>query len=85
MTTSELYDFIGDLAICLYLKKIKISFTALNAILQDKKSDYSSNRGLAKAVSAAYAYWQKKDPVIHHAIAHVFTDKDGELAWKKYQ
>lgn len=86
MEKAEVYEFIGDLAICLYNKKIQISLTALNEILNDKDRNaaYDSNRGLAKAVAAAYERFKKKDPVIHHANAHTFVDKDGELPWIKY-
>jgi hypothetical protein len=66
-------------------KKIKISLTSLNSILSDKQSGYDSNRGLASGVSAAYRYWKGIDPVIHHAIAYSFNDKDGEPAWMKYE
>lgn len=83
MTKKEIYEFIGELAFILYSKKIKISLTSLNSILkdQDKKSEYGSNRGLAKGVSASYNYWKSKDPVIHHAIAYTFIDKNGNLPW----
>lgn len=40
MTKTEIYDFIGELAIALYSKKITISLTALNAILDDKGAAY---------------------------------------------
>jgi len=85
MTKEETYEFIGELAICLYSKKIKISLTALNAILQDKNAAYESNRGLAAGVGGAYRFWERKDPVVHHAIAYNFHDKDGEPAWMKYE
>ena len=50
MNTHEVYEFIGELAISLYSKKIKISLTALNAILKDKNAEYGNNRGLASGV-----------------------------------
>lgn len=79
------YELIGELAICLYSKKIKISLTALNSILHDRGLSYDSNRGLAAGVSASYRYWKEKDPVVHHAIAYTYNDKDGEPAWMKYE
>ncbi len=85
MEKHEIYEFIGDLAISLYSKKIKISLSALNQILADKGVEYGNNRGLASSVGAAYRYWKEKDPVIHHAIAYTFNDKDGEPAWIKYE
>lgn len=85
MTKEEIYEFIGDLAISLYTKKIKISLTALNAILEDKEAAYGNNRGLAAGIGGAYRYWKSKDPVVHHAIAYTFNDKDGEPAWMKYE
>lgn len=82
MEKNEVYDFIGELAIALYSKNIKISLNALNEILADRSAKYGNNRGLGAGVSAAYRYW-KKDPVIHHAIAFTYLDKDGESAWNK--
>jgi len=85
MTKKEIYEFIGNLALILYSKNIQISLSSLNSILkdQDKKAKYGNNRGLAKAVSASYRYWKKKKkPVIHHAIAHTFTNKNGKLSWE---
>ena len=82
MTQSEIYDFIGELAIALYSKKIQISLSALNEILKAKGAEYGNNRGLGQGVSAAWDHWEKKDPVIHHAIAYTFTDKDGNRPWE---
>lgn len=86
MEKEEVYEFIGDLAICLYNKRIQISLSALNEILKDigRKASYESNRGVASSVSAAYKRFAKKDPVIHHAIAYTFLDQTGELPWIKY-
>ena len=81
MSKDEIYDFIGELAIALYSKEIKISLSSLNAILADKGVEYGSNRGLASGVSAAYRHWEKKDPVIYHAIAFTFRDKHGNIPW----
>ncbi len=83
MTQKEMYDFVGKLALSLYAQNIKISLSSLNSILkdQDKELEYQSNRGLAKAVSAAYDHWKKKDNVVHKAIAYTYTNKKGELPW----
>ncbi len=81
MTNDEIYDFIGELAIALYSKKIQISLGALRAIMLDKGKDYVNNRGMASAVSAAYRRWKSKDPIIYYAIAYTYTDKEGNLAW----
>lgn len=82
VTNDELYDFIGDLAIGLYSKKIQISLGALRAIMLDRYSkDYVNNRGMASAVSAAYRRWEKKDPIVYLAIAFAYTDKEGNLAY----
>lgn len=83
MEKEEVYEFIGELAIALYSKKIQISLSSLNAILADKKAQYGSNRGLAAGVAGAYRYWKGKDPVVHHSIAFTYRDKDGGLAWDK--
>ncbi len=80
----KIYDFIGELAIALYSKKKRISLTALNQVLCDNNlENYGNNRGLAAGVSAAYRHWEKKDPVIHHAIAYTYIDRDGNLPWHK--
>ena len=81
MEREEIYDFIGELAIALYSKQITISLSSLNSILADRGMEYGSNRGLASGVSAAYRHWEKKDPVIYHAIAFTFTDKYGNRPW----
>lgn len=83
MDKEEIYVFIGELAISLYAKKIQISLSSLNSILQDRNCGYGNNRGVAKAVSASWKRWNAKDPVIHHAIAYTFVDKDGNLPWNK--
>ena len=81
MTNDEIYDFIGELAIALYSKKVQISLGSLRAIMLDKGKDYVNNRGMASAVSAAYRRWKTKDPIIYYAIAYTYTDKEGNLAW----
>lgn len=85
MTNDEIYDFIGELAIALYSKKIQISLGSLRAIMLDKGKDYVNNRGMASAVSAAYRRWKEKDPIIYYAIAYTYTDREGNLAWDKPQ
>lgn len=81
MTNDEIYDFIGELAIALYSKKIQISLGSLRTIMLDKGKDYVNNRGMASAVSAAYRRWKEKDPIIYYAIAYTYTDREGNLAW----
>ncbi len=81
MTNDEIYDFIGELAIALYSKKIQISLGSLRIIMLDKGKDYVNNRGMASAVSAAYRRWKEKDPIIYYAIAYTYTDREGNLAW----
>ena len=44
-TSEDVYDFIGELAIALYSKKIQISLGSLRSILLDKGKDYNNNRG----------------------------------------
>jgi len=82
MEREEIYDFIGELAIALYSKEIKISLSALNQILTDEGAGYGNNRGLGAGVSAAWRHWEQKDPVIHHAIAFTFRDKHGNIPWE---
>ena len=81
MEKNEIYDFIGDLAIVLYLKKIQITLSSLNSILKDKGAEYGNNRDLGTGVSAAWRHWKEKDPVIYHAIAYTFRDKNGNIPW----
>ncbi|HEO65873.1 MAG TPA: hypothetical protein ENI73_08390 [Spirochaetes bacterium] len=83
MDKEEIYEFIGELAIALYSKKIQISLSSLNSILKDKKCEYGNNKGLGQGVSAAYRHWEEKDPVIHHAIAYTYTNEGGGFAWDK--
>jgi hypothetical protein len=77
MTKQEFYEFISDIVICFYSKSIKISLTSLKSILKDRNSTYTNARVLEQSVAASYKYWEKRDPVVHHAIAYVFSDKHG--------
>jgi hypothetical protein len=76
----ESYEFIGDLAVALYTQRIRIRLSALQKILNDKGSDYSGGVGMGRVVSAAYRYWadEKKDMVVHHAIAAAYTGQNDE-------
>jgi hypothetical protein len=51
--------------------------------LTDKDFGYKNNRGLGRGISAAYRYWKEKDPVIHHAIAYSYVDRNGKIPWDK--
>ncbi len=42
MEKEEVYVFIGELAIALYVKKIKISLSSLNSILVEHNAGYDS-------------------------------------------
>jgi hypothetical protein len=76
---AESYEFIGKLAIGIWPQGIKIRLTALVRILNDKGADYSDRRrGPGAVVAAACQYWEKKDPVIAHAISYAFTGKNDE-------
>ena len=80
--SSPTYELIGKLAIALHAQGIKISFTALNAILADRGWAYDSNRGLAAGVAAAHRYWNAKpDLAIAHAIALSFQNSRKKFAW----
>jgi hypothetical protein len=81
MTKEEVYEFIDELALCLYSKKITLSLSALNVILKDRNVIYSSNRGSASGLCGAYRYWETKDPVFHHAFAYIYNDKKGKPVW----
>jgi len=83
MEKTEVYKFIGKLAIAVYPHEIQISLKSLRAILSERGVTYESGRAMASGVSAAYSYWEDNgETVIHHAIAHTFVDEDGQLAWK---
>lgn len=84
-TGNEKYDLIGRLAIALYGQGITISFSSLKQIMIDNGFDYSSNRGMASSVKAAFYAWEEIDPVVHHAIAYNFVGKDGLFAWEHYE
>lgn len=82
MTKEEIYDFIGTLAITLHAQNICISFTSLNTILADRERAYSSNRGLAAGVAAAFHHWEvKPDLAVAHSIALTFKNKNRKFAW----
>lgn len=80
----ERYQLIGEIAIALYSKSIKISFDSLKAIMKDHGFEYSEdvNRGLAQSVRKAYLVWKSVDPAINHAIAYTFTNQHGQPAWE---
>jgi hypothetical protein len=78
MKKQEFYEFISDIVICFYSKSIKIGLASLNALLKDRHAEYSNKKKLAKGLESAYKYWEKRDPVVHHAIAYVFSDKHGK-------
>lgn len=82
---NKTYNLIGKLAIALYGQNINITLDALKQILNDHGDHYSSdsNLGIGQSVAAAYRAWEKVDPVVYHAIAHVFTGRDGVKAWEK--
>jgi hypothetical protein len=86
-TGEESYKFIGQLAIALYTKKIKLRLNTLQKILNDKGADYAGGRGMGKVVSAAYDYWEKKKTmdgrVIPHAIAASFTGQNDEYLFEQ--
>jgi hypothetical protein len=81
MTKQNTYKFISDIVICFYSKNIKISLISLNALLKDRNSAYASKEELRLGIASASRYWEKKDRVIHHAIAYVFSDKHGNHIW----
>lgn len=83
IVNDERYQLIGEIAIALYSKDVRISLDSLKSIMKDHGFDYSEdgNRGLASSVSAAYNAWEKVDPVIHHAIAYTYTNKYGRPSW----
>lgn len=81
MNKEETYKFIGELALCLSVKGIKITFDSLNSILNDHGMGYESNRGLASAVGAACRYWEDTDPAMSAAIAHTYKNRNGQAAW----
>ncbi|MFV0176159.1 hypothetical protein OBK27_04355 [Empedobacter falsenii] len=80
------YNLIGKIAIALYGQDITISLDALKQILNDHGANYKpdGNVGIGQSVAAAYRAWRDVDPVIHHAIAHVFVGRDGKKPWEKY-
>lgn len=81
MTKNEIFEFISHIVICFYSKSIKISLTSLNALLKDRDSNFNNKKAVSQGVAAAYKYWKKRDPVVHHAIAYVFSDKYGNHSW----
>ena len=83
MSKEQTYELIGKIAGALYGQRVRISLASLNAILRDHKAGYGSTRGLAKGVTAAYEQWERNgDHITAEAIAHTFTDRNGNLAWQ---
>ena len=85
---NKYYNFFGELAIALQTKGITMSFKTLNKVLVDNGYEpYGSSRALARALSAAYREWERKENENHiakvtsSAIANTFTDQNGDLAW----
>lgn len=85
---NETYDFIGRLAVALFNQKVKISYSALRKILIDNGfCSYGSERGMARAISAAYHYWERVEkekytiPITPGAIAATFVNKNGYPSW----
>ena len=84
MTKEATYDLVGHLAVAFRERGITVTFATLNAILRDQKASYTSTRGLATGLSAAYDHWKRKgEQGVSDAIAHTFTDRNGDLAWRK--
>ncbi len=81
MDTNQTYEFIGQMADGLYKHKIQIKFSALRKVLKDKGREIGEGKGMASCVTGAYNYWERKDPSIAKAIAHTYTNKDGNLSW----
>lgn len=82
----EIYKVIGQLAVELQARNMRMTFSELNERLEELGMAYGSNRGLARAVSAAYTHWEREDPNsnVHDAIASVFLDQNGEYAYENY-
>ena len=81
-TGEEAYEFIGKLAIALYTQNIKLRLGTLQKILNDKGAAYGGGIGMGKVVTAAYKHWEKKDWVIHHAIAASFTGRNDKYLFE---
>ena len=91
MSKSDIYDFIGRLALALHSQGIQIKLSSLHHILKEADVPVADGRGrergVGNRVSAAYRYWERKEsdtPVTSNAIAAVYRDKDGTHAWKNY-
>lgn len=86
MSNEKRYSLIGKIALGLYCQNVRVSFSSLNSMLGDYKCSYGNNRALASGVAAAYRYYESKGTdfnAYNEAIAHSFTDQNGEFAWNK--
>lgn len=82
------YDFLGRLAIVLQTQNIQMSFETANKMLAENGlRPYASSRGLASGISAAYRAWERVENKARisnpysRAIASVYTNQHGNLAW----
>lgn len=82
------YDFIGRLAMALQSQNLQMSFKTANKMLADNGlHPYASSRGLARGISAAYRAWEREEKAAKmsnpysRAIASVYTNQYGQLAW----
>ncbi|MEM1054156.1 MAG: hypothetical protein AAGI52_01415 [Bacteroidota bacterium] len=92
MNRTQVYDFIGRLALALHSQGIQIKLSSLHHILGEAgvpvAEGRGKERGIGNRVSAAYRHWERKEPdppVTAYAIASVYRDKDGSHAWKNYR
>lgn len=83
------YDFLGRLAIVLQTQNIQMSFETANRMLEENGlKPYKQMRGLARGISAAYRAWERAENKAHisnpfsRAIASVYTNQYGNLAWR---
>ena len=72
----EAYEFIGKLALALYPHGITIRLPALQKILHDRGVYDGAGVSMGQVVAAAHRHWEQKDPVIYHAIAQAFTERN---------
>lgn len=81
---AKTYEFVGELAVALHAKKIKMSFATLNRTLKDNGLEpYKGSRGVASAIRGAHKAWGNLDTNVSSAIANTYVDINGQHLWQK--
>ena len=71
-TDHAAYEFIGTLALALFVSDMEIRVSTLQKMLRDKGMHDGEKHGRAQVVCTAYEYWED-NPRVQQAIAAALT------------